>query len=154
MENVYRALSPYEIAKAKLLMSRRTGSEKRAFQLLPECMKKVTERNPAIAFKGCAVFYPDLFLRNEKICIEIDGAYHSNRKLLDEYRDKVFKEHGFIVIRIVNQDTYVNVAFWQRLLEELENSQHNFNHPNLNMIKAELRQLIDQEIDSWTCIEE
>lgn len=85
-------------------------------------MKKSAERNPAIAFAGHATYYPDLFFRKEKFLVEIDGAYHNSRKQkeIDEHRDKVFLDNGFHTIRIQNEDTLLNVSFWQKLVRGLE----------------------------------
>ena len=117
---MYRDLTPEEQKQAAEQFKKRTKSEKRAYHLLPESMKENVERNPAVAFAGCNAYYPDLLLRKAKICIEIDGGYHCRRKWYDSKRDSVFVEHGFTIIRIMNRDVYVNVAFWQRLLEGLE----------------------------------
>ena len=120
-DSMYRELTPDEVKQAMGQKDKRTQSERKAYRLLTWSMRQRVERNPAIAFKDCNVaFFPDLFFRNERICIEIDGGYHFKRQRQDEYRDKIFKSHGFIVIRIKNLDTRVDVAFWQRLLEGLE----------------------------------
>ncbi len=147
---MYRALTTKEVERAFEQKENRTKYEKRACRLLPCSMKQHVERNPAIGFEGYEAFYPDLFFRKEKICIEIDGGYHLKRQFLDAYRDKVFREHGFIVIRIKNEDTEVDAAFWQRLLEGLEKD--GADRSDLNLFKHELRQMIEEEIHSWTRI--
>jgi hypothetical protein len=65
----------------------------------------------------------------------------------------MFREHGFIVIRIKNLDTCINVAFWERLLEGLNKVEDTVSHPHLAAIKEELRQMISDEISNWTRID-
>lgn len=147
---MYRDLTAEEQKQAAEQFKNRTKSEKMAYHLLPESMKETVERNPAVAFVGCNAYYPDLFLRKAKICIEIDGGYHCRRKWYDSKRDSVFVEHGFTIIRIMNRDVYVNVAFWQRLLEGLERIKDS--QPEIPLYIDELQQMIDNEIRSWTDI--
>lgn len=142
MEIKYRELTPNEVARAKEQKGMRTKYERRAYRLLPACMKKCVERNPPIAFARLkTTYYPDLFFRDAKICVEIDGGYHHNRRFEDYIRDKAFKRRGFIVIRILNGDTRVDVAFWQRLLEGLEKS--GTNRDDILLFINELRKTID-----------
>lgn len=151
-DSMYRELTPDEVKQAMGQKDKRTQSERKAYRLLTWSMRQRVERNPAIAFKDCNVaFFPDLFFRNERICIEIDGGYHFKRQRQDEYRDKIFKSHGFIVIRIKNLDTRVDVAFWQRLLEGLEKD--GCDRTDIRSFVSELRQMIDNEISSWTAKE-
>ena len=153
-DSIYRELTANEIEQAHEQKEKRTQSEKVAYRLLPWSMRQNVERNPPVAFVGCkSAFFPDLFLRNEKVCIEIDGGYHCKRERQDAHRDKVFREHGFIVIRIKNLDTCINVAFWERLLEGLNKVEDTASHPHLAAIKEELRQMISDEISSWTRID-
>ena len=152
-DNIYRELTPNEVEQAREQKNKRTQSERVAYRLLPWCMRVHVERNPAIAFKDCDVaFFPDLFFRDERICIEIDGGYHFKRQRQDEYRDKIFKSHGFIVIRIKNLDTRVDVAFWQRLLEGMNKVENVAFHLQLPEMKEELRRMISDEIRNWTHI--
>lgn len=152
-DNMYRELTTEEMEQALGQKDKRTQSERTAYRLLPRIMRLHVERNPAIAFEGCnVVFFPDLFFRHEKICVEIDGGYHFKRQRQDEYRDKIFKSHGFIVIRIKNRDTLVNVAFWERLLEGLNKVEDTAFHPHLTIMKEELRRMISDEIRNWTNI--
>ena len=148
---MYRDLTSEEQKQAAEQFKNRTKSEKMAYHLLPESMKENVERNPAVAFAGCNVYYPDLFLRKSKICIEIDGGYHWRRKWYDTRRDSVFEQYGFATIRIMNRDVFVNVAFWQRLLEGLEKIHRD--HHGISEYMKELRQMIDSEIYSWTEID-
>ena len=152
MNNIYRDLTPIEVMKALEQVETRTKYEKLAYRLLPKSMKEKVERNPAVAFVGRTAFFPDLFLREEKICIEIDGGYHHKRYFEDLNRDRAFRERGFVVIRIKNEDTCVDVVFWQRLLEGLEGSE--VNREDIRPFVNELRQMINDEIRSWTSMPE
>lgn len=148
---MYRDLTSEEQKQAAEQFKNRTKSEMMAYLLLPERMKETVERNPAVAFVGCNAYYPDLFLRKAKICIEIDGGYHCRRKWYDSKRDSVFEEHGFATIRIKNRDVFVNVAFWQRLLEGLERIKDS--QPEIPHYINELQQMIDNETRNWTEID-
>ena len=152
MENIYRDLKPFEIKKAMWLGKIRTQSEKVAYRLLPKSMRKNVERNHPVAFVGTSAYFPDLLLRKEKICIEIDGRYHKKRYNEDRRRDEAFIKGGFIVIRTKNEDTRVKVAFWERLLEGLEGSE--VDREDIKPFIDELRKMIDEEISSWTCLPE
>ena len=152
MENIYRDLTPREVKNAMWLGKTRSQSEKVAYRLLPKSMKEGLERNSVVAFVDSnKLYFPDLLLRKERVCIEIDGGYHIKRKKEDEERDNLFISHGFIVIRIKNQDVKVDVAFWQRLLEGLE--AYEVDREDIRPFVNELRQMIDDEIRSWTIIE-
>ena len=145
----YRGLSPKEKSNAAEQAKRRSKGEKMAFQLLPECMKEVVEQNPPIAFSDYwLAYYPDLFFREARICIEIDGEYHKYRAKEDAKKDMVFVRHGFTIIRIKNRDTEVDVAFWQRLIEGLEKG--DTNRSDIIKLIDELRQMVDTKIRSWT----
>ena len=133
---MYRDLTPEEQRQAVEQFRKRTKSEKRAYHLLPQSMKEKVELNPAVAFTGCNAYYPDLFWRKAKICVEIDGGYHCRRTWYDTKRDSVFEQHGFATIRIKNRDVFVNVAFWQRLLEGLEKLHGD--HPGMEQYIKEL----------------
>ena len=130
MNNIYRDLTPIEVMKALEQEEKRTKYEKLAYRLLPKSMKEKVERNPAVAFVGRTAFFPDLFLREEKICIEIDGGYHHKRYFED----------------------CVDVVFWQRLLEGLEG--YEVDREDIRPFIDELRKMIDEEISSWTCLSE
>lgn len=115
-------------------------------------MRRYVERDQPVAFVGSKAFFLDLLLRKEKISIEIDGGYHYKHIRQDEHRDTVFKSHGFIVIRIKNLDTRVDVVFWQRLLEGLEKD--GCDRTDIRSFISELQQMIDNEIRSWTRTEQ
>ena len=131
----------------------RTEYEKRAYMLLPKSMRVNVKRNPTVAFPNRKVYYPDLLMEGEKICIEIDGGYHNRRKWKrrDARRDRLFKSNGYTVIRIKNEDVRINVVFWQRLVEGLEKITEG--RPKIQAYVVELRKMIDSTIRSWTDID-
>lgn len=123
MDSIYRALEPNKVKQAKR-QEIRTVYECNAYRLLLRSMRKNVEHNPAIAFQGCSVtFFPDL----------------------------LFRKDGITTIRIKNRDTLVNVTFWQRLVEGMEHMTSKT--PSVDEYIAELRQMIDYEIWSWTYFE-
>ena len=148
-DSMYRELKNVEAKRALKQPEHRTQSEVRAYRLPPKSMRCRTERNPPIAFSDCKeAYFPDFLLRKERICIEIDGIYHKYRKEKDVERDIAFKSHGFIVIRILNEDVVVDVVFWERLLEGLELVGEE--RTDIKPFIVELRQMINDEINSWT----
>ncbi len=151
IEIEYRELTPREVKFSEEQPSNRTRSEREAFYLLPESMKRRVELNPPIAFKGCDVYFPDIFFREERVCVEIDGSSHSWKKEHDMKKDEVFRERGFIVVRLRNEDTIVNVAFWQQLAKGLERG--GGNRPEILIFINDLRKMIDNVMRSWTDLE-
>ena len=141
-------LTPKELAFAERQIFCRTKFEIKAYYLLPKSMKGAVERNPLIKFDGHNdVFFPDLLLRKDKIVIEIDGKYHNsiNQKKHDNYRDDLFAQHGYSIIRIKNEDLYFPIVYWQRLLEGLQ--KNNFSDPSyiselMNLIEIEKEEML------------
>lgn len=150
----YRELKNYEKARAKSQPRKRTIEEKWAYWYLPMSMRRHIFKNHAIAFEGESAYYPDLLMFDEKIIIEIDGGYHDeeNQLSFDEYRDNVFCANDFIVIRIKNEDTCVNVAFWERLIESLSKIEPIGCRATLTGYINELKAMRDAEISSWTSL--
>lgn len=143
----YRTLTAEEMVRADEQRKERTSAEKEAYRLLPENMRERVERNSPVAFEGHKAFYPDLLFRDEKIIIEIDGGVHRKyeQQRIDEHRNGVFKDHGFHVIRILNEDVCVNVAFWQRVVKGLSKINPVENRTDVCDFIADLNELIHQE---------
>ena len=78
-------------------------------------------------------------------------SFFSQRQ--NTHHEKVFRKHGFIVIRIMNFETCINIAFGERLREGLNKVEDTVYHPHLTAIKEELRQMTSDEISSWTHID-
>ena len=150
---MYRDIKLEERIRGAIHFAKRTEFEQRAYMLLPKSMRVNVERNPTVAFPESKAYYPDLFMVKEKICIEIDGGYHnmSKRMRLDAKRDNIFRSYGYTVIRIKNEDVRINVVFWQRLVEGLENIESG--RPDIQAYVNELHQMIDTTKRSWTEID-
>lgn len=152
----YRALTPQEMTYAQEQLSSRSIEEDTAYWYFPEKMKARMKRNYPIAFEGCSIaYYPDFVLFNERIIIEIDGGYHSGEKQTtrDEKKDQVFEDNGFAIIRIKNEDTSVNVSFWERLIEGLSKIDSNENRATVSSYIKELQSMHDKEISLWTSLD-
>ncbi len=147
MDGIYRELTPKEIEYALDQKNSRTKYERYAYMLLPECMKVKAERRPPVAFVGSKAYFPDLFFRKEKICIEIDGGCHKKCVRKDKRRNRAFIKHGYKIIRIQNCDTCVAVSFWQQLIKGLEGLKKR--SAFVSEAIKELRRMIDVKISSW-----
>ena len=99
----------------------RTDSERRVFSYLPESIKDEIWRNRRVCFRKCVVFYPDFFLPEAKIVMEIDGGSHKDkkRKRKDQRKDREFAEHGYSVLRFWNEKTVDKIAFLHKLYYRL-----------------------------------
>lgn len=99
----------------------RTDSERRVFSYLPESIKEVILRNHRVSFRKCVVFYPDFFLPEAKIVIEIDGGSHKDKKRQrkDQRKDREFAEHGYAMLRFCNEETIDEIAFLHKLYYRL-----------------------------------
>ena len=150
----YREIRNFEKARAKSQLRKRTIEEMWAYWYLPESMRRHVLKNYAIAFAGESAYYPDLVMFDEKIIIEIDGGYHNGEEQVsfDEYRDLTFCANEFYVIRIKNEDTCVNVAFWERMIEELTKIEPIGCRATLSGYIEEIKEMRDAEIRSWTSL--
>lgn len=127
-----------------------TPQERTAYHWLPQQMRRKAERFIGIAFEGYHAYYPDMLFRELKIDLEIDGKFHDSdkRKEIDPVRDQAFIENGYTVVRIKNEDTMVNVAFWERIIETLSARQ------DLNDLISQLKAMVAEERDNWIAVEE
>jgi len=153
MINEYRELTSEELVRLSELKGKRTKSQKRAYKMLPECMRLIAEQDAPVAFVGHKAFFPDILLRKQRICIEIDGGSHYKRVRQDMHRDTVFHNHGFTTIRIHNLDTRVDVVFWQCLLYGLDKISSSETDEILCKMKRELESLITKEERKWIMID-
>lgn len=151
----YRELTNLERWRANNQPRTRSIEERWAYWYLPRSMQKSMLKNHAVAFESGKAYYPDLILLKEKIIIEIDGGYHNNEKqqVRDEKRDHTFFANDFCVIRIKNEDTCVNVAFWERLIEQLSKIEPVGSRATLPTYIDELQAMRDAEIQSWTSLD-
>lgn len=151
----YRELTNLELRRANNQPRTRSIEERWAYWYLPRSMQKSILKNHAVAFESGKAYYPDLILFKEKIIIEIDGGYHNNEKqqVRDEKRDHTFFANDFSVIRIKNEDTCVNVAFWERLIEQLSKIEPVGSRATLPTYIDELQAMRDREIKYWTSLD-
>lgn len=152
----YRELKTFELARAKGQFPSRTTEENMAYWYFPACMRDNMKRNYPIAFVGeKTAYYPDFVLFKERIIIEIDGGYHNGQKQVtrDEKKDQVFDVNGFAIIRIKNEDTCVNVSFWERLIEGLSKIDTNGNRATVPSYIKELNSMREREIRLWTSLD-
>ena len=152
----YRTLSSLEQKRAEGQFSTRTTEENMAYWFFPECMRRNMKRNYPVAFEGakCA-YYPDFVLLHERIIIEIDGGYHTSlkQKTCDQKKDAIFGNNEYAIIRIKNEDTNVNVCFWERLIENLSKIEPIGNRNTLPSFIKELKAMRDHEVELWTSLD-
>ncbi len=152
----YRALTSQEMEYAYEQLSSRTKEENTAYWFFPEKMKARMKRNYPVAFEGCdTAYYPDFVMFDERIIIEIDGGIHNGKRrfYLDEKKDQVFCDNDFAVIRIKNEDTSVNVSFWERLIDCLSKIDSNGKRSTISSYIKELKAMRDREIHLWTSLD-
>lgn len=51
-------------------------------------------------------FIPDFSCEAAKVILEVDGSVHEKQKLKDQYRDEYLMRHGWLVLRVRNEDVY------------------------------------------------
>lgn len=153
----YRPLTEEEEKRAAEQPGKRTIAEKYAYLWLPESMKCNIEKAPPIAFADeKKAYFPDMFLRHERILIEIDGVTHSfeKRKKRDIERDAIFSEHGFITIRIRDDELNIYASYLRILRDELKKIDPVGARKSLEGYIADLSKKIDEEIRHYTEIDE
>lgn len=83
--------------------------------------------------------------------LEIDGWYHryGTQPLDDTRRNAAFKENGYAVIRILNEDMRVRVVFLERLIEGLTALEPVGERRVLPRIISELEAMAEWERRLW-----
>jgi len=134
-----------EVRRARELQARVLPSEDKAYGYFPLAIQAKVVRNIPVAFINHKAFYPDFLLCDEKILIEIDDWQHNYqpRKSMDEHRDQVFKEHGFITIRIKDKELKDKKIFLKCLYEELRKVQHTLGRDTIRMLMTEFNHMIN-----------
>lgn len=51
-------------------------------------------------------FRVDFCCKFAKIVLEVDGSIHEKTKLKDHYKDEYLMRHGWLVVRVRNEDVY------------------------------------------------
>lgn len=135
-----RSLNNEEIRRAIELKNRLIPAEDKAYEYFPMSIKARIERNIPVAFANHTAFYPDFLLAEEKVLIEIDEWRHDYqpRKDMDIHRDQIFKEYGFITIRIKEKELNGKIKFRMRLIEAFNNIEHQRKDGHFSKIKSEL----------------
>ena len=153
-EKALRPLTLEESKKEKDQKEGRTDYERRAYRWLPDGMKKCAQRNPGVAFVGHSAYYPDLFFPEQKLCIEIDGGIHLNQKDYDASKDRIFKKHGYEIVRIFNADTIEDIAFGECLLYKLRKIDNIDNRILVKPFINELQQTIQEKREDMLRIDD
>ncbi len=112
-------------------------------------MKCKIERDPPIAFADEEkAYFPDLLLRDERILIEIDGITHTfkKRKEADKTRDDIFTKHGFITIRIRDDELNIYASYLRTLIYELKKIKPVGTRSSLKIYITQLSKKLDEEI--------
>lgn len=135
-----RALNNEEIRRAIELKNKLIPAEDKAYDYFPMSIKARIERNVPVAFANHTAFYPDFLLTEEKVLIEIDEWRHDYqpRKDMDIHRDQIFRDYGFITIRIKEKELNGKVKFRMRLIEAFNNIEHQRKDGYFGKIKSEL----------------
>ncbi len=122
-QKIKKTSSPNKKESKKMFhrIETRTDSERQVFSYLPECIKNEIWRNRRVSFRKCVVFYPDFFLPDAKIVMEIDGGCHNEKRhqRKDQRKDLEFAEHGYSMLRFRNEETVDKIAFLHKLYYRL-----------------------------------
>lgn len=122
-QKVKESSSPKSKESKKVLprIETRTDSERRVFTYLPDSIKDEIWRNRRVSFRKCVVFYPDFFLPEAKIVMEIDGSIHKDKRhqRKDKRKDREFDEHGYSMLRFWNEETVDKISFLHKLYYRL-----------------------------------
>ena len=87
-----------------ILRERATAQEIKVAMFLDKNNVTFIPQLPVFVRDSDLVYWADFFIPKNKIVIEVDGSSHNSlyNKGKDLYRDKVFEEKGFTVIRVKN----------------------------------------------------
>lgn len=100
----------WKLERAKELRKNPTASEKRLWQHLRKGQMGVKFRRQVPMLGWILDFYcPAL-----KLCVEVDGPCHMDRRDADRRRDAVLAQHGILTIRLPTDD------LWGKLQETLD----------------------------------
>jgi len=73
-------------------------------------------------------FIADFYCFEEKLVVEIDGAYHERQKDYDELRTMIINHHNIKVIRFDNEQVIKNLKNVLNEIEEIINGPHPKSH--------------------------
>ena len=86
------------------LLSKSSGAEKKAYDMLMSLGLKTVKQYPIIT--GKKIYFADLYIPEYQLILEIDGGYHEtiNQKRLDKNRSQGLWRLGYHVCRIKNNE--------------------------------------------------
>lgn len=95
--------------------------EDRVFNCLPPRLRNYALRQFPMVIDG-HMFYADIYVKNYRIAIEIDGGYHGTKDQMvkDKERDTLFATKGIRVYRVSNEDVE-NPHKLRQFIDMLEN---------------------------------
>ncbi len=87
------------------LLKTQNKFEDRVVNSLPSKLRNYALRQFPMVIDG-HIFYADIYVKNYRIAIEIDGGYHGTKEQMakDKERDTLFARKGIRVYRISNED--------------------------------------------------
>lgn len=65
-------------------------------------------------------YIADFVCLSAQLVVEVDGGYHAepDQALYDEKRDRCFESHGFLVLRVSNEDVNARIETVLQLISE------------------------------------
>ena len=113
------------VVTARLLRRRQTEAEKQLWEVLRDRRflgKKILRQHPIqiTIDRRKRFFIADFYCAEKKTVLELDGAYHKDRKDYDELRSALINARGFKVVRIKNEELKDMERLLAKLREYLE----------------------------------
>ena len=140
-----REVTDRELRFGRMLYERRSNQEKEAFRLLPPSMKKNVVSNYPVAFaEHDYAYFPDFLFAKEKLVIEIDGLQHLRQVEHDRLRDEIFKDNGYVVVRIQAQAVQNPFEFWFHIFCEFAKVERKENRASLSCYIDDLNAMVEQ----------
>lgn len=105
------------------LIEKEQPSEKTAKKLLRQ-MKVMVERQYIFYYtvnSKKSFFIFDFYLPSYRLCIEIDGSSHDDKKDKDKRRDKIVKLHGINTMRFTVDEVYIEGFLQGKVSEYIKN---------------------------------
>lgn len=141
-----RPVTDGELRFGHKLYMRRSCKERDAFNLLPFSMQKNVLSNYPVAFTEHEyAYYPDFLFSKEKIIIEIDGyTWHHNAVERDRRRDDIFRNNGFLVIRVPASLVDNPFDFWFILFCEFAKLERRGDRSSLEKYINDLNMMVER----------
>lgn len=140
-----REVTDRELRFGRMLYERRSDYEKEAFRLLPTSMQNNVVSNYPVAFtEHDYAYFPDFLFAKEKLVIEIDGLQHLRQVERDRLRDEIFKDNGYVVVRIPAQTVQNPFEFWFNIFCEFAKVERKKNRASLSSYIDDLNAMYEQ----------